>query len=38
MCYNILMTDKDLDPFTSEEVAGEKKNDGELNVCTSCEG
>lgn len=26
-----------VDPFTSEDVAGEQKEQ-ELNVCTSCEG
>jgi len=26
-----------VDPFTSDAVAGEQK-EGELNVCTSCEG
>lgn len=27
-----------VDPFTSEEPAGEKVKEPELNVCVSCEG
>ena len=31
--------DNYIDPFTSEEVAGDKKEGhGEANVCISCEG
>lgn len=30
--------EKYVDPFTSEETAGEKVKDQELNVCISCEG
>ncbi len=33
------MSDKEyIDPFTSEETAGERNNNEELNVCISCEG
>lgn len=35
--YNREMTDKYIDPFESEEVAGEQE-EKELNVCISCEG
>ena len=27
-----------VDPFTSEESAGERSKEEELNVCISCEG
>ena len=27
-----------IDPFTSEDTAGERENSEPVNVCTSCEG